>query len=561
MASTTFKDRLAQWNTRAANASNSPSDVVRVATSTRCNEFVRLAAKQRAGVSSEGQSISNNDTPKNRDEIYTVRRRLRHVQSSKKTRTQSIRAKPLRDNGAGYEPKLIQKSKEDQLTIHRALKKNFVFDQLADAALEQLVQAFESVTTYGIDDVIIRQGEEGDYFYVVESGEVSFEANGRVLGFANEGSSFGELALLYSCPRAATVRATSNTTLWRLDQRVFRHVLQSKSKASTATKLKLLKSIDFFQHMEQADLQQCISVMTPYQFEVDEFVVRKGDPGESFYIVESGELLISDISVGETSYEDVTLGPGDFFGERALVKSEPRAGNVKGVKAGTLFSIDRETFERVCGDFVRLILKSQDKNRLKSLKVLQAANLDSYSIAELSRCLRDEIFSAGEYICYHGKETIPALYLVREGRVELKDKNGAKRVVEEGGYFGEENILADAKTLVQENGNILSNCTATVLSHNCIVGILTLDDCRDVFDTKSKALCNHGEDSQVGDSLGEEHNELRNIFEKRQSRRSLVDNDVLRTSLIRESILGEGQFGEGKQSPSHHTFGVFGSRN
>jgi cAMP-dependent protein kinase regulator len=51
-----------------------------------------------------------------------------------------------------------------------------------------------------------REGEEGDNFYVIESGDFVAVKGGQQV-FKYEGSgSFGELALMYNCPRAATVQ-------------------------------------------------------------------------------------------------------------------------------------------------------------------------------------------------------------------------------------------------------------------------------------------------------------------------------------------------------------------
>ena len=57
---------------------------------------------------------------------------------------------------------------------------------------------------------------------------------------------------------------------------------------------------------------------------------------------------------------------GDYFGERALITSEPRAANVIGVTKGTAFSIDRSTFEKVLGDFSKVIMRAQDRRKLVS---------------------------------------------------------------------------------------------------------------------------------------------------------------------------------------------------
>ena len=74
---------------------------------------------------------------------------------------------------------------------------------------------------------IIQQGDVGDFFYVIEEGTVNFFVDGDVdpVGSCSNGESFGELALLYDAPRAATCIATTKTILWKVDQQTFRILL------------------------------------------------------------------------------------------------------------------------------------------------------------------------------------------------------------------------------------------------------------------------------------------------------------------------------------------------
>ena len=52
---------------------------------------------------------------------------------------------------------------------------------------------------------------------------------------------------------------------------------------------------------------------------IGEVLVNKGDEGDTFYVIQEGKVRVTDITIGSTNYEDQTLGPGDYFGERALV--------------------------------------------------------------------------------------------------------------------------------------------------------------------------------------------------------------------------------------------------
>ena len=71
-------------------------------------------------------------------------------------------------------------------------------------------------------EVIIKKGDEGDYFYAIDTGKFVASKNGEQKFIYNGNGSFGELALLYNSPRAATVVSETEGVLWALDRSSFR---------------------------------------------------------------------------------------------------------------------------------------------------------------------------------------------------------------------------------------------------------------------------------------------------------------------------------------------------
>jgi cAMP-dependent protein kinase regulator len=169
-----------------------------------------------------------------------------------------------------------EKSVEEEMLLKTALKRNFVFEELSDKEIRPLILAFERETVEA-GTVIIKQHDVGDYFYIIQYGECSFTVDGKRVGTAKAGASFGELALLYNCPRAATVTAVTKTELFRVDQKTFRHVLNSQSKQHEDDKLKLLKGVPFLKGLGTTELSKLASVMTPKLFKKGEYLFRKGD--------------------------------------------------------------------------------------------------------------------------------------------------------------------------------------------------------------------------------------------------------------------------------------------
>ena len=144
--------------------------------------------------------------------------------SSVKTRERrgAVSAEPYKEEDAtSYVKTVIPKDYATMQALSKAIQSNLLFSHLDDSEKSDIFDAMQPFN-YKAGETIIQQGEEGDFFYIIDLGEVEVYVNNKCVTAISDGGSFGELALIYGTPRAATIKAKSECKLWAIDRKVKR---------------------------------------------------------------------------------------------------------------------------------------------------------------------------------------------------------------------------------------------------------------------------------------------------------------------------------------------------
>lgn len=264
-----------------------------------------------------------------------------------------------------FVPPRYEKTPEQTERIRKVLAGSFLFSSLDDAELEIVILAMkEKVIESGVR--IIQEGDDGNALFVIEEGKVDcmkkIDGEEKVVKTCTPGDAFGELALLYNCPRAASVQSTERAVLWELDRESFNSIVKEAAANKRNMYMDTLKRIPIFANMEEYEMMTIADALKMHAFEENTTILHQGDPGNDFFLVAEGECVAKKAFVdGQEPKVVHTHKAGDYFGELALLQNEPRAASIVAVSPTVkLLSMDRKTFNRLLGP-IQDILRREAK--------------------------------------------------------------------------------------------------------------------------------------------------------------------------------------------------------
>ncbi|OQS06135.1 Mitochondrial Carrier (MC) Family [Thraustotheca clavata] len=265
-------------------------------------------------------------------------------------------------------------------TIINALKRHSLFHTFSESELRSIAAKFRR-QTYAKGQVVFYQGNEGDYFHVIDSGECDVyvdyamfrhqppsQASGGVnlrrnvsrtfhpstaskeqilVATNGPGNAFGDSALMYNTPRRATVKAKNDVITYALDKESFTSIIAGHpiAQKSLSERKFLLETIsnhplfaDLNDQAQAAAVRQCFSL----NFPKGTTIIKQGDCGDYVYLIEKGACALTRHKPGsEESHLDRIIGPGDSFGEAALLYNSRRGASVQALDDCKVWCMDR----------------------------------------------------------------------------------------------------------------------------------------------------------------------------------------------------------------------------
>ena len=142
------------------------------------------------------------------------------------------------------------------------------------------------------------------------------------------GEAFGELALLYNAKRAASIVAKTPSVLWALDRETFVYIVKESAVKKREKYENFLKSVSIFNELDPYELNLVADALKVSYYKKSDYVIKEGEYGDIFYIIEEGKATATKSIDGKKPVPVKEYKKGDYFGELALIKNQPRAANV-----------------------------------------------------------------------------------------------------------------------------------------------------------------------------------------------------------------------------------------
>ena len=265
--------------------------------------------------------------------------------------------------------KVVSKTQEQIQRIKTSVIHSFLFGNLDPKDLEVVINAMEE-KVFEKGENIINQGEKGDCLYFVEEGKLNCykktasEQSPKLVKEYGPGDAFGELALLYNAPRAATITAESDKVItWVLDRETFNHIVKEAAQKKREKYENFLKKVEILSSIEPYELMQISDALKTATFKKGDYIIKEGEMGDVFYILEEGTCeATKTLEPGKPDTIIKEYSVGDYFGERALIKGEPRAANIiASSETVKVISLDRISFKRLLGPIEDILKRNIDK--------------------------------------------------------------------------------------------------------------------------------------------------------------------------------------------------------
>ncbi len=216
----------------------------------------------------------------------------------------------------------------------------------------------------GAGRVLFKEGDtEKRTFYLV-AGSVELRADDRLIGTVRAGSPEARAALAPGLPRKFTARAATDLEYIMIDSDLLDVLLtwdqtgqyevselNSDGLDVTGDWMTTLLQTKAFHRIPPANIQAIFMRMQRINYRAGDVVIKQGTEGDYFYVVVSGKCVVTrETPLNKEGIKLAELGPGDSFGEEALIAEAKRNATVTMSTEGTLMRLGKQDFQTLLNE-------------------------------------------------------------------------------------------------------------------------------------------------------------------------------------------------------------------
>ncbi|MGI8889421.1 MAG: peptidase domain-containing ABC transporter [Chthoniobacterales bacterium] len=233
------------------------------------------------------------------------------------------------------------------------LRRSALFQFLPEGPFAKLRSLLQE-ETYEFGDLLVRQSDSADSFYVLVSGRARVvkadqKGNEIVLATLKPGDSFGESALTEGGTRTATVRCSTGVVVLRLDRDDFLELAEEipelKNHLEMTARHRALHGFLYefsnFGRLPVPALRSLAEKLTPVEMPKGAAIIKQGDPPGAMFILEKGRARAFHSNNG-SQHNLAFYRDGDFFGELSILNGSPRAASVEAFSDCRLLALEPE---------------------------------------------------------------------------------------------------------------------------------------------------------------------------------------------------------------------------
>lgn len=372
-----------------------------------------------------------------------------------------------------------------------SLRKLPFLDHITEVQLAQLSQLLQ-FKRYSNNDVVFRQGDAGDGMYIIASGILGIYVNmsdgtEKQVDVVSQNGYFGEISLLYSIPRTATIRACGNQCILiylsrqsfelysKLAPDIYHQTYDAIQQSRTTSLLRVLPLFDVLtkqvsdnpldelkENTNELRLRLLASLFVWEKYTSNTVVFNEGDEvdeGSKLYVIVHGSVDITVRSSSGHQQKLQSLHEREIFGELALINNTIRTASVTTDSNCTFLVLTSKRFHAFLEVAPELKPILQTIVGQRSVNIISQLPLFQYDVREnkpwsklsiLGELCRFEKYSTDETIVNSVDKLCNKFYCIVEGSISIKYtcNDADYTVLRKGGSFGENCVLQCSTSVI-----------------------------------------------------------------------------------------------------------------